>query len=284
MAYTAHAPAKINLGLHVLRKRSDGYHDIETVFHRLNWIDTITAEPAETLTLTCSDPDLPTDEHNLCLQAARQLQDAFDVHTGARLYLEKRIPYGAGLGGGSSDAAATLRLLARLWELSPSVEDLQQIAREIGADVAFFLTEEPAAYATGRGDRLTPLYLGEEPYRLPFPVLVAVPPVKVETPWAYEQVAPTEEGRSDLRELVRTNDLSSWQSRLSNDFEGPIVEAFPAIAELRDRLSVGEHTYVSLSGSGGAVYAVFSSEAAARRARDRVQDPSLQTHLMWPPE
>lgn len=284
MVLAEQAPAKINLGLHVLRERPDGYHDIETVFHRIDWTDTITAEPAERLSLTCSDPELPTDERNLCLQAAYRLREDLEVRRGARLHLEKRIPYGAGLGGGSSDAAATLRLLVRLWGVSPSLERLQKTAREIGADVPFFLMDEPAAYAAGRGDDLTPLYVDGTPYQLPFPVLVAVPPIGVETPWAYGQVTPADTNRPELRDLVRANDIRSWQDRLTNDFEAPIAEAFPAVAELRDQLATYPDAYVSLSGSGGAVYAIFPSIEWAERARERVQTASLRSHLQYPPE
>lgn len=284
MALTAQAPAKINLGLHVLRKRPDGYHDIETVFHRVDWVDTITAEPADRLSLTCSDPELPTDEQNLCLQAAHRLREAFDVNGGARLHLEKRIPYGAGLGGGSSDAAATLQLLRRLWEVSATPQQLREIAQEIGADVSFFLGREPAAYATGRGDDLTPLYRDGDPYRLPFPVLIAVPPVEVETPWAYRQVTPGDTNRPALPDLIRANDLASWQTRLTNDFEAPIVEAFPAVAVLRERLAVHSDVYVSLSGSGGAVYAVFPSRELADEAQKRVQGDRIRTHLQYSAE
>lgn len=283
MTLTQRAPAKINLGLHVLRQRPDGYHDVETVLHRIDWADTITAAPADTLSLTCSDPALPTDEDNLCLQAAQHLAAAFDVTEGAALHLEKGVPYGAGLGSGSSDAAATLRLLARLWELEPSSDQLYEIGRTIGADVPFFLTDAPAAYATGRGDALSPLSREDEPYRLPFPVLVVVPPVEVSTPWAYEQVVPSDAGRPDLRRVVSSNDLTRWRAALTNDFEAPIVEAKPAVAAVRRVLRNAGATYVSLSGSGGAVYGIFSTREAARAARDEVQTPQRCVHLMQAP-
>jgi tetratricopeptide (TPR) repeat protein len=163
MPLVERAPAKVNLGLHVLRKRPNGDHDVETVLHRIDWADTITAAPASTLSLTCSDSSLPTDDDNLCLRAARRLATAFDVTTGADLHLEKQVPYGAGLGGGSSDAAATLCLLSRLWDLDPSSEQLRTIGGKIGADVPFFLMDTPAAYATGRGDTLSLLSKDGEP-------------------------------------------------------------------------------------------------------------------------
>ncbi|WP_103019452.1 4-(cytidine 5'-diphospho)-2-C-methyl-D-erythritol kinase [Salinibacter altiplanensis] len=282
MPFTQNAPAKINLGLHVLRQRPDGYHDIETILHRIDWADTIAAAPAGTLSLTCSDPSLPTDENNLCLQAAHRLADAFDVTAGAALHLEKRVPYGAGLGSGSSDAAATLRLLTRLWNLDASLETLREIGGTIGADVPFFLTAPPAAHATGRGDTLSPLSKDGAPYRLPCSLLVAVPTVTVSTPWAYGQVTPTEANRPSLRSLVLSEDPSHWQEALGNDFEAPVVAAEPAVGAVRAALRETDAAYVSLSGSGSAVYGLFNAADAARAAQEMLRAGPLgvRTHLM----
>lgn len=280
MPLVERAPAKINLGLHVLRKRADGYHDVETVLHRIDWADTVTARPADALTMTCSDPALPTDRENLCMQAAHRLADAFDVGAGAALHLEKRVPYGAGLGGGSSDAAATLRLLSRLWDLNPTPDALHDIAGQIGADVPFFLGEAPAAYATGRGDDLTPLRHEGRPYRLPYPVLVVMPSVRVATPEAYARVTPDDTNRPNLPSLLRTNDLARWRSALVNDFEAPIVEHHPELRAVRTWLRQSGADYVSLSGSGGAVYGLFAETAQAVRARGA--DRPEQMHLTLP--
>ncbi|PSQ99142.1 MAG: 4-(cytidine 5'-diphospho)-2-C-methyl-D-erythritol kinase [Bacteroidetes bacterium SW_11_64_17] len=280
MPLSKQAPAKINLGLHVLRERADGDHDIETVLHRIDWADTVTATLADSLFMTCSDPALPTDENNLCVQAAHRLATAFDVAEGAALHLEKRVPYGAGLGSGSSDAAATLQLLVQLWDLTPSPKQLREISGTIGADVPFFLWDAPAAYATGRGDALSPLRTGGSPYRLPFPVLVAVPPVEVATPWAYDHVRPNEADRPDLRRLVRSNELARWRSALTNDFAAPVAEAMPAVASLQNTLRDTEAAYVSLSGSGSAVYGVFETLRAAQAAADTVRTSQVQVHLM----
>ena len=283
MPLTQDAPAKINLGLHVLRQRPDGYHDVETILHRIDWADTITAAPADALSLTCSDPSLPTDRDNLCLQAAHRLAAACDVPTGAELHLEKQVPYGAGLGSGSSDAAATLRLLARLWDVDPTSETLQEIGRTIGADVPFFLQDAPAAYATGRGDTLSPLSKDGGPYRLPFSLLVAVPLVEVATPWAYDQVTPAEANRPDLRRLVLSNDLSRWGQVLTNDFEAPVAAAEPAVDATRAALQETDAACVSLSGSGSAVYGLFEETAAARAALQSLNPLDLRTHLMPAP-
>lgn len=280
MLLSEQAPAKINLGLHILRQRADGYHDVETVLHRIDWADTITVEPAETLSMTCSDPSLPTDDRNLCLQAARRLQETCDVSLGATLHLEKQVPHGAGLGGGSSDAATTIRLLSRLWELDVRQDTLYDVAASIGADVPFFLEGVPAAYGTGRGDSLSPLTRRGKPYELPFSVLVVVPPVKISTPSAYAQVTPNEEERSHLPDIVRSDDLARWQSDLTNDFEDPIVEMHPSIDAARTWLWEEGAEYVSLSGSGGAVFGVFPSDHRAERALQRGRHREERMHLM----
>jgi len=284
MPIVERAPAKINLGLHVLRKRPDGYHDVETVLHRIDWADTVTAQPADTLSMTCSDPALPTDDDNLCLQAARRLATACDVTGGAELHLEKRVPYGTGLGGGSSDAAATLRLLTRLWDLDPSPNQLHEIARSIGADVPFFLNDAPAAYATGRGDDLTPLYGNDHPYRLPYPLLVVVPPIEIATPDAYAQVTPHDASRPGLPDLVRSGNLSRWRSTLVNDFEPSVTEQYPEVAAARAWLIEAGAPYVSLSGSGGAVYGVFENSEQAEAAFEAGQDRKEQIHFSPGPE
>ncbi len=266
MVLATHTAAKINLGLHVLRRRQDGYHDLETVFLRIPWGDRLTVRPAARLTLTCSDPALPTDGRNLCMKAARVLAEAAGVTQGAALHLEKAVPYGAGLGGGSGDAAATLRLLVRLWDLSVSAERLHELAAALGSDVPFFLGPD-AAYATGRGERLTPLRdPAGRPYRFPFGLVVAVPPVHVSTAEAYSRVCPHDAHRPDLRAVVASNELARWRSELVNDFEGPVCEAFPFIADVRERLLAVGAGYAALSGSGAAVFGVFETEEATRAA------------------
>ncbi len=273
------APAKINLGLHVLRRRADGYHDIETVFLRIRWADRLAAAPGERLTFTCSDPALPADEGNLCVQAAQRLRAAFDVEQGAALHLEKRLPYGAGLGGGSSDAAATLRLLAELWTLDASEAALHEIAAGLGADVPFFLGP-PAAYGTGRGEELAMLCEAgaEAPYRLPFDVVVVAPGVAVSTAEAYDWITPRAAERPDLREVVLSNDLARWRAELENDFEPPVFGRYPAVRAIRDLLYAAGAGYAALSGSGAAVFGIFGESARARAVAEAARQ---EGHRAW---
>lgn len=266
MPVVEHAPAKINLGLHVLRERSDGYHAVETVLHRIGWYDTITVERAPSVRMTCTDPTLPTNEENLCVQAALRLAEVLNIEQSAAIHLEKRIPYGSGLGGGSSDAAATLRALTRLWDVEGAADTLHTIAQGLGADVPFFLQDAPSAYATGIGDELTVLQGTTGPYQIPFSLLVVVPSVQISTPDAYDYVTPTDHPRPDLSSVVTSNDLGRWQRSLMNDFDRPIRASYSDVAHIHRWLAEHGADYVSLSGSGSAVYGVFDSADRAQRA------------------
>lgn len=262
------ATAKVNLGLHVLARRADGYHAVETVMWPIGWADALTAEPADGLALTCSDLALPTDGANLVVRAAEALAAWAGVTPAARMHLDKRVPYGAGLGGGSSDAAAALRLLARLWALDVPAPAMHALAAALGSDVPFFLDGVPAR-AVGRGERLTPLAtLDGAPYRLPFALAVVVPPVHVPTAGAYRLVTPRADGRPDLAALVTSSDPERWRRELVNDFQVPVEAAYPAVGEARRALEAAGAHYAALSGSGSAVVGVFDTLAEARAAAD----------------
>ena len=260
------APAKLNLGLHVLRKRPDGFHDLASAFVPIGWADAVTATDGPALSLTCSDPALPTDGGNLVLQAARALAEHAGHRGGAALHLDKRVPYGAGLGSGSSDAAATLRLLSGLWGLGTPEAELARLALGLGSDVPFFLVGAPAL-ATGRGEVLAPITGADgAPWRCPFWLVVAVPPVHVPTARAYGLVAPRAAGRPDLAGALVSDDLARWRAELTNDFQAPVEAAFPGVAAARRALEDAGAGYASLSGSGGAVFGAFADAAAARAA------------------
>lgn len=274
------APAKINLGLHVLRKRPDGYHDLETVFLRIPWADTVSVRQAQSLSLTCSDATLTTDETNLVMKAARRLAAACDVDQGAALHLEKVLPYGAGLGGGSSDAASTLRLLVDFWKLEISESHLHRLAAELGSDVPFFLGSE-AAYGTGRGEELTPLRdpFTHDPYRFPFSLVVVVPPVHISTADAYARIRPNEQQRPDLCSLILSNDLTRWCTDLVNDFEESIFPTFPSVQAVKEQLYELGAGYAAMSGSGSAVFGIFAEKEEATAAAETMVSKG---HRVWP--
>ncbi|MXY07933.1 MAG: 4-(cytidine 5'-diphospho)-2-C-methyl-D-erythritol kinase [Rhodothermaceae bacterium] len=270
---SATAPAKINLGLCVLRKRTDGYHDLATVFHPIGWADTLTADYADAVSLTCTDATLPIDEENLVVRAARLLKASAGVDRGAVMHLTKVLPHGAGLGGGSSDAATALQILCRLWRLDCTATSLASLALYLGSDVPFFL-RRCTAYAQGRGEMLSPL----EDYRFPFSLAVVVNPVRISTAWAFRHVEVRETGRPDLAEVVHSNDLDRWRRELTNDFEGPVCSKWPVLSRTKSALLRAGASFASLTGTGSGVYGVFESHKCAEEA---AQEAAARGCAIW---
>jgi 4-diphosphocytidyl-2-C-methyl-D-erythritol kinase len=275
---TASAPAKLNFGLHVLRRRTDGFHDLDTVFVRIPWCDTIRVEPAERLWMTCTDPSLPTDDRNLCMRAARLLMERFGTQRGAHIHLEKHLPHGAGLGGGSSDAATTLRLLDTLWGLHATAEDLHAVALDLGSDVPLFL-DGPLTRGRGRGEILNPL---QWPPGCRPAIAVAVPDATVSTPDAFRLVSPRSSGRPDLAALIQQCDVAEWPTRLENDFQEPVARMYPAVGKLLDHMAHGECAYSSLSGTGSAVFGVFDTLARAQEGAHKLRELGYTTWSGYP--
>ncbi len=258
--------AKINLGLRVLEKRRDGFHNIQSLMIPIGWHDELEFSKSESLSLTCTDESLPVDETNLCVQAALALQQQFDF-VGVRIHLDKRVPHGAGLGGGSSDAAATLGALRQLWNLSASDEDLEEIAASLGSDIPFFISGRPSL-VSGRGEILNPVELDLEGW-----LAVAVPEVPIATADAYGWVTP-DASRPDM--VVPSYTLSPTLD-VHNDFQPEMVRRFPVVGELVDTFKAAGAVHVSMSGSGSAVYGIFADEVAARNSIDLLNLPGVRT-------
>ncbi len=260
--------AKINLGLLITGRRPDGYHTLETVFAPVDWHDALSFALADDLSMRCTNLDLPVDDRNLCIRAAKALREHAGVSHGAVIDLVKNIPFGAGLGGGSSDAAATLKALNRLWATGLSREELHAIAVGLGADVPYFLGEGSLAFASGIGDRLEELG-----YPLPFHIVTVFPGEPVSTVWAYRNFRPKFDREvPDLKALLQalcdTGDRSVLDA-FENDFEPVVFDRYPAVKRTRDELLAAGGFFASLSGSGSAVFALFDSEERAREAAAR---------------
>ncbi len=266
------APAKINLGLHIIHRRADGYHDLATVFHPIGWADRITVSPAEEISLICTDAMLSSGEDNLIIRAARLLREVASIDQGASFHLEKILPHGAGLGGGSSDAATVLRMLCNLWKLDDATLALESLALKIGSDVPFFLHGH-TAYAEGRGERLTPM----TDYVFPFSLAVIVPPIHISTAWAFQQVNVSETNRVNLMEVVRSNDLDRWRQELINDFEKPVFLQWPTIENIKSSLLRSGAGFASLTGSGAGVYGIFESKEDAKEAAEEAATKGYAT-------
>jgi 4-diphosphocytidyl-2-C-methyl-D-erythritol kinase len=270
--------AKINLGLAVTAKRPDGYHDIATVFHRIAWHDDLRLGAAPEVTVESSDPAAPGGEANLCTKAATLLKQATGFTGGVHCRLQKFIPVGAGLGGGSSDAAAILRALPDLWGIPTTEETLSALAIRIGSDVPYFLSPG-SAFATGRGERLEYFDLD-----VPFAILVCHPAIHISTSWAYGQITPRRTAAPDWP-LIVTEGMTNpdiLRAELVNDFDAPVIHAYPAVGEVKQAMHAGGAVYASLSGSGSAVFGLFESDADARIVAAQFIDRGYRTSITPP--
>ncbi len=279
MQRLSRAFAKINLGLLIGQRRPDGYHDIETVFHRIDLADELLFEPAQGIAVDSSEPEAPSGEGNLCHKAVRLLQDELGCQHGVRIRLTKNIPAGAGLGGGSSDAAVTLREVPALWGADLGLERLEALAVKLGSDVAYFL-RPGSALATGRGERLEYFDLD-----VPYAILLCTPPSRVSTPWAYRQIIPgSRRPSSSLRETVIAGmkDPSLLPGTVVNDFEKPVFASYPEIEGVKQALLELGAVFALMSGSGSSVYGLFAGPGAAEEAGSRMMERGCRTALTPP--
>ena len=270
--------AKSNLGLRVTGKRADGYHEICTVFHRIEPFDDIVLRPSEGITVHTSDPLVPSDEANICHAAALMLRELLDAGTGVRIDITKRVPVGAGLGGGSADAAAVLRSLPELWGKAAGEDDLRALALRLGSDVPFFLGDD-SALGGGRGEVL-------EYFRLdvPFAILLCAPPVQVPTRWAYSRIAPRPATGEDLRSILLRgmSDPLLLREELVNDFEPPVFLEHPVIRSIKESMIRDGALYASMSGSGSSVYGFFHDTEAAGLAGAPLESLNFRTFITPP--
>jgi 4-diphosphocytidyl-2-C-methyl-D-erythritol kinase len=262
------AAAKVNLVLEVLGKRDDGYHEIATVMHAVDLSDRLTLEASDAVDLRTSDAAVPADTTNLAWRAALALGKAAGVDRGVRITLDKRIPVAAGLGGGSADAAATLTGLNRLWGLDWSVEQLAEIAVELGMDVPFFL-RGGAALASGRGERL------EQIGGASLALVLIHPGFPVSTADAYRQVSPSMYSDGTHARQMTAALARHWPAavagRLYNALEAPVAAAHPEITRMHAALVAAGALGAMMSGSGGTVFGVARSLEHARQIQERVQ-------------
>src|SRR6266545_2767275 len=247
------APAKVNFGLRILGKRPDGYHAIQTILQMLNLCDWLTFCPsdADTIRLTCIPSVLPTDDRNLVVRAAKLLQQTFQVRQGVEITLDKRIPIAAGLGGGSSDAATTLLVLNRVWQLHCPQATLHRLAAQLGSDVPFFL-DGPTALACGRGEIFSPV--SSPP---PLTGVLLTPGVLVSAGWAYGQFN-AQSSAIDLTmpsilQALGKQDLTLLADVMVNDLQPGVVMTYPVIRPVQEALCAVGALVTFMSGSGPTV-------------------------------
>lgn len=254
--------AKINIGLNVKYKRDDGFHEIETIMYPIPWYDVLEIMPpnefAPADSLITTGLSLSIEKEQNIIEKARQLFMSIYGTEKHYIHLHKQIPHGAGLGGGSGDAASALKLLAALSGKNIPLHRLREMAANLGSDCAFFIDNIPAL-ATGRGELLSPVEQKLKGYY----AVILKPEIAISTPWAYSKVVP----KNSLVSLTKFYSylVHQWRSVLFNDFEDAVFTEFPVIGEMKQYLYKSGAVYASMSGSGSAVYGIFEKETPVKK-------------------
>jgi 4-diphosphocytidyl-2-C-methyl-D-erythritol kinase len=250
--------AKINIGLRVLGKRADGFHNIESVFYPIGLQDSLELLPvkgSQTMDFTSSGihiPGLVSD--NLCQKAYELIAKDYPL-PGIKVHLHKYIPIGAGLGGGSADGAFFVRLLNETLELGLAWGEMHHYAKQLGSDCSFFISNRPAM-VTGRGDEMEPVDLSLEGYKL---VLVC-PPVHINTAEAYKMLEP-EDSTLNLEDFITNRPISEWKDVVKNDFEKSVFKKHPVLESIKKALYKEGALYASMTGSGSSIYGIFDERS-----------------------
>lgn len=279
-AITVLAPAKINLILRILDRRADGFHNLWSLMQTVGLEDEVVIQLSQNhvdIKLQCDSLSLSTDQTNLVYRAAAAVLQRSERKIGLDIALTKRIPMGAGLGGGSSDAAATIVGLNRLLNLGWAAMEMAQVGQVLGSDVPFFFFA-PSATVASRGEQVNPIRITGSRW-----VVLVNPGFAVETKWAYRQLSSTRarvQPLSDSHAVLGRERLLSWEQVLrltENDFEIPVFKAHPVLLEIKQKLLSQGAEAALLSGSGATVFGVFRDEAGAQQARVRFQtEPQLK--------
>ncbi len=249
--------AKINIGLNIVERRPDGYHNIETVFYPIGISDRLELkrnEDIEDFRLYTNGIDVNAEpEKNLLIKAYRLLQQEYGI-SGIDIRFTKNIPFGAGLGGGSADAAYMLKALNDEFELNIPKEKLQELAARIGADCPFFIANEPT-FAEGIGDQFSPISIKLNGYYL----LLVKPDVHVSTPVAYAKVKPQKPARN-LKDIIENEPIEHWKNLVQNDFEHSVFAQFPELGKIKNQLYETGATYAAMSGSGSTLFGIYKTK------------------------
>lgn len=247
--------AKINIGLNIIRKRSDGYHDIESIMYPLTNIafDALEIIESKKTEIILSGISVPGNEQdNLCLKAYRLISKDYQLPE-IKIHLHKAVPIGAGLGGGSADGAFFIQLLNKKFSLNISWGEMHHYAKQIGSDCSFFISNQPA-FVTGKGDEFDYIKINLSGYY----IVLIYPPIHINTAQAYSGIKPKQPIRSLKKDLLNTS-IDEWKKFIHNDFEDSVFLQYPELETIKRELySLGAH-YASMSGSGSALYGIFST-------------------------
>jgi 4-diphosphocytidyl-2-C-methyl-D-erythritol kinase len=273
---TVYAPAKINLALKIIRRRADGYHDIQSILQKVSLYDTLSLKLSshQGITVTTDDPSIPTDSSNLAYRAADLLLKQQKITPGISIHIKKRIPAGAGLGGGSSNAAATLSGLNKLLRCNLTEPDLLRLGVEIGADVPFFIYDKHAALAEGIGEQLSPVKI-----HVPLWFVIVFPGFSISTKWVYENYRVLTNKRKNIRISRSFKQLNAVLRMLSNDLENVVTQQYPEIQKIKRTLIQAGACGSLMSGSGSSVFGIFPDEQHAQEALTLLSTPTNRVFI-----
>jgi len=254
-------PAKINIGLNVIRRRPDGYHDIRTIFYPVNLFDKILIKDSAEFKFLSNNDSIRNDPENLIIKAKEILEHHSGKKLNCRIELEKNIPIGAGMGGGSSDAAAVLIGLNEFFGLNIPRKALNFFALELGADVPFFLEPRPS-YASSKGDELKVI-----DFKINYPVLIVNPGIHISTKWAYANIKP-KPGEVNLTELFESKlpDFIALKGIVTNDFEEIVFREFPEVAEIKSEMYFLGALFALMTGTGSTIFGIFPDKVSVEKA------------------
>ena len=271
------SPAKINIGLNIISKREDGFHNLETIFYPLNLFDEIKFTRSDKFSFNSNDENLNKESTNLIIRAKELLENEFGIPILADIFLNKNIPIGAGLGGGSSNAASTLITLIKLFDLKIEKSHLSNLALKLGSDVPYFLNPVPC-YAESRGEILVPIKLKLDKY-----LLVVNPGIHVATKWAFGLIKPKMPAYS-LKSLISKSEMEIEEvMRLaSNDFEKIVFGHFPEIKEIKGRMLHLGAKHSMMTGTGSTVWALFEDKEAANQTEQYFKCKNYFTLIQKP--
>ncbi|MEX0905938.1 MAG: 4-(cytidine 5'-diphospho)-2-C-methyl-D-erythritol kinase [Balneolaceae bacterium] len=274
--WIANSYAKINLGLHVLEKLPTGYHRIETGFCFIEWSDRFEITVSEEYKLTLSEPSVPADENNLITKAYRAFEQYVGLKQNYSFSVTKNIPAGAGLGGGSSNAALTFRILNKIEESGLSNEELIDLSRSLGADIPFFVKGKPGI-GTGLGQDIEALDIQPDAW------IVAVNPgIESSTPEIYALCTPNPEPDFSIKGVLLEEEIDQWEYLLSNDLEPPVIAQHELIGNIKDQMKEFGASYASMSGSGSTVYGIFEQDFVAVNAYESFYKLGFAANLTRP--
>jgi 4-diphosphocytidyl-2-C-methyl-D-erythritol kinase len=268
--------AKINLGLNVLERLESGYHTIETGFCFIEWADRFEVTPSSRNSLTMSDEKIPIDDTNLIVKAIKLLEAEAGLKDQFHIKVEKNIPAGAGLGGGSSNAATTLRMINKIANLGLETSQLIEFGKKLGADVPFFI-EGQAGFATGLGTEIEPLDLQPDAW-----IVTVFPGIPSSTPEAYQYCEPNAEPEFSLKTVLLEEDVEEWQYLVINDLEAAVFPRIELVGNIKDQFYEFGASYASMSGSGSSVFGIYEQDFVAIHAYDSFRKLGFEANLTRP--